>query len=89
MPHDAAKLPIAPLEHRLQSVIKRDRLVDTGAMLARELRRDPQLREQLSGPEKAPGFGPLPWSGPGAEKLQGWQVDSWPPDWPRKSLHPS
>ena len=35
MPHDAAKLPIAPLEHRLQSVIKRDRLVDTGAMLAR------------------------------------------------------
>jgi len=65
-----------------KGVVKRDRDVDTQAILEWWLRRHPELSDRLSG--RAPAaFGPIVWF---EKNDEDWTADWWPPDY-RKEDH--
>ena len=63
--------------------VKRDREVDTQAMLERYLRRNPEVRGVLDGTANRRPAGPLIWFD---DKYKDWTADWWPRDYVRKPL---
>jgi hypothetical protein len=63
--------------------VKRDREVDTRAMLERWLRRNPHMRDRLDGTAEPGDFGPLIWFDRDDEEDR--RADWWPRDYTRAS----